>query len=120
MVPRALYTRDVIWVTGSTWGCVLAGWGVMLSLFLGTDAATGARYIDGFAFGALGDVLPVPRRGVAGGRRLSARRRVPRRLEAQGMELQGGAGEQPRTEIKKSPKKKQRRGAPARKRREMR
>ena len=53
MVPRALYTRDVIWLTGSTWGCALAGWGVMLSLFLGTDAATGARYVDGFAFGAL-------------------------------------------------------------------
>ena len=32
MVPRALFTRDVIWLTGSTWGCTLMGWGVMLSL----------------------------------------------------------------------------------------
>lgn len=52
MVPRALFTRDVIWLTGSTWGCTLMGWGVMLSLFLG-HRADGARYIGPGAFTAL-------------------------------------------------------------------
>ena len=52
MVPRALFTRDVIWLTGSTWGCTLMGWGVMLSLFL-RHRADGARYIGPGAFTAL-------------------------------------------------------------------
>lgn len=42
MVPRALYTRDLIWFTGSTWGYTLMGWGQLLSLFLARDAS-GAR-----------------------------------------------------------------------------
>ena len=50
MVPRALFTRDVIWLTGSTWGSLLMGWGVMLSLFLGRRAVDGARYISPPAF----------------------------------------------------------------------
>lgn len=52
MVPRALYTRDVIWLTGSTWGCTLMGWGVMLSLFLGRHA-DGTRYVSAWSFSAL-------------------------------------------------------------------
>ena len=50
MVPRALFTRDVIWLTGSTWGSGLMGWGVMLSLFLGRSAETGARYMSSPSF----------------------------------------------------------------------
>jgi hypothetical protein len=46
MVPRALYTRDVIWLLGSTWGSAVGGWGVMLSLFLGRRAADGARCVN--------------------------------------------------------------------------
>ena len=57
MVPRALYTRDVIWLTGSTWGCCLMGWGVMLSLFLGRRAIDGARYISPLAFIGLSAVF---------------------------------------------------------------
>jgi len=52
MVPRALFTRDVIWLTGSTWGSCLMGWGVMLSLLLGRDAS-GARYISPELFSAI-------------------------------------------------------------------
>lgn len=26
MVPRALYTRDVIWLTGTLWGSLVMGW----------------------------------------------------------------------------------------------
>lgn len=106
MVPRALYTRDVIWVTGSTWGCVLAGWGVMLSLFLGTDAATGTRYIDGFAFGALTATFFLYLAAVwlvDGISALAAGYHAGWRLKA--WNFQGAAGEQPRTEIKKARKK---------------
>lgn len=34
MVPRALYTKDVIWTTGSLWGSLAMGLGNMLSLAL--------------------------------------------------------------------------------------
>ena len=106
MVPRALYTRDVIWITGSTWGCALAGWGVMLSLFLGTDAATGARYVDGFAFGALTATFFLYLAAVwlvDGISALAAGYHAGWRLKA--WNFQGAAGEQPRTEIKKARKK---------------
>ena len=102
MVPRALYTRDVIWLTGSTWGCTLAGWGVMLSLFLGTDPNTGARYIDGFAFGALTATFFLYLAAVwlvDGVSALAAGYHAGWRLKA--WNFHGAAGEQPRTEIKR-------------------
>jgi lipid-A-disaccharide synthase-like uncharacterized protein len=102
MVPRALYTRDVIWLTGSTWGCTLAGWGVMLSLFLGTDLNTGARYIDGFAFGALTATFFLYLAAVwlvDGVSALAAGYHAGWRLKA--WNFHGAAGEQPRTEIKR-------------------
>ena len=102
MVPRALYTRDVIWLTGSTWGCTLAGWGVMLSLFLGTDPNTGARYIDGFAFGALTATFFLYLAAVwlvDGISALAAGYHAGWRLKA--WNFHGAAGEQPRTEIKR-------------------
>jgi hypothetical protein len=34
MVPRALYTKDVIWATGSLWGSLAMGLGNLLSLAL--------------------------------------------------------------------------------------
>lgn len=40
MVPRALFTRDVVWIAGTCWACT-AGWGQLLSMFLGTSAITG-------------------------------------------------------------------------------
>jgi len=49
MVPRALYTRDLIWFTGSTWGYTLMGWGQLLSLFLARDAS-GARFLSAVPF----------------------------------------------------------------------
>ena len=68
MVPRALFTRDVIWLTGSTWGSCLMGWGVMLSLLLGRDAS-GARYISPELFSAISIAFfRVHRGGVRRGR----------------------------------------------------
>ena len=90
----------MIWITGSTWGCALAGWGVMLSLFLGTDAATGARYVDGFAFGALTATFFLYLAAVwlvDGISALAAGYHAGWRLKA--WNFHGGAGEQPRTEI---------------------
>jgi hypothetical protein len=37
MVPRALYTRDAIWLLGSAWGALL-NWAQLLSMFLGRGA----------------------------------------------------------------------------------
>jgi hypothetical protein len=54
MVPRALYTRDVIWLTGSTWGSLLMGWGVMLSLFLGGAVQYKLHVVEGAWFQPLG------------------------------------------------------------------
>eukprot|EP00897_Mesotaenium_endlicherianum_P008089 jgi/Mesen1/7308/ME000374S06669 len=34
MVPRALFTRDLMWFTGAAWGMLLMGWGIMLSMYL--------------------------------------------------------------------------------------
>ncbi|KAG9146361.1 hypothetical protein Leryth_018418 [Lithospermum erythrorhizon] len=33
MIPRALFTRDLMWFTGSTWACVFYGWGNLLCLY---------------------------------------------------------------------------------------
>mmetsp|Transcript_37374 Transcript_37374/g.105462 ORF Transcript_37374/g.105462 Transcript_37374/m.105462 type:complete len:192 (+) Transcript_37374:1222-1797(+) len=49
MVPRALYTRDLIWFAGCSWGLMLMGWGQLLSLFLGVSPA-GTRYLGLSAF----------------------------------------------------------------------
>ena len=89
MVPRALYTRDVIWLTGSTWGCTLMGWGVMLSLFLGRHA-DGTRYVGArVLLGAHRGVLRLPRRRVDRGWGERARGGIPRGVETQGVELPG-------------------------------
>jgi hypothetical protein len=45
MVPRALWTRDAVWFTGSLWGSMVFGWGQMLSMWLGRSAATGERFV---------------------------------------------------------------------------
>lgn len=37
MVPRALYTRDAVWLAGSGWAGFM-GWCQVVSLFLGRDA----------------------------------------------------------------------------------
>lgn len=34
MIPRALFTRDLMWFTGSTWACVFYGWGNLVCLYL--------------------------------------------------------------------------------------
>ncbi|CAI9115623.1 OLC1v1016583C1 [Oldenlandia corymbosa var. corymbosa] len=33
MIPRALFTRDLMWFTGSSWACVFYGWGNLLCLY---------------------------------------------------------------------------------------
>ena len=38
MAPRALFSRDVIWFVGSSWGSAF-GWAQLLSMFLGRTAA---------------------------------------------------------------------------------
>ncbi len=45
MMPRALYTKDLIWFAGSSWGYMLMGWGQLLSLYIGT--LDGSRYVLG-------------------------------------------------------------------------
>ena len=40
MVPRALFVRDVVWLSGTCWACV-AGWGQLFSMFRSASAATG-------------------------------------------------------------------------------
>ncbi|KAF8069413.1 SKI3 [Scenedesmus sp. PABB004] len=52
-IPRALFTRDPAWTFGATWGCLLMGWAQLLSLALGTNPATGARFLPVPAFLAL-------------------------------------------------------------------
>lgn len=51
MVPRALFTQDLIWFSGSTWGYMLMGWGQLLSLYLGKDP-TGVRFLSAAPFAA--------------------------------------------------------------------
>jgi len=34
MIPRALYTRDIIWFVGSSWGATVMGWAQLLSITL--------------------------------------------------------------------------------------
>ena len=40
MFPRALFTRDMAWMVGTGWACT-AGWGQLLTMFLGKSAVTG-------------------------------------------------------------------------------
>ena len=48
MVPRALFTRDVIWLTGTLWGSLMMGWAQLLSMFIG-QSETG--WVDHIANG---------------------------------------------------------------------
>ena len=50
MVPRAMWTRDAVWLTGSLWGSLVFGWAQMLTLFLGRTGA-GERIMGAQAFG---------------------------------------------------------------------
>jgi len=34
LLPRALFIRDFMWFTGSSWGCSLAGEGILISMFI--------------------------------------------------------------------------------------
>lgn len=45
MVPRALWTRDWVWLAGSLWGSLFFGWAQLLSMFLGRSPATGLRFL---------------------------------------------------------------------------
>ena len=51
MVPRALYLRDAVWLTGSAWGCLVFGWAQMLSLTLGVSSS-GQRFLSPPLFAA--------------------------------------------------------------------
>lgn len=50
MVPRALYIRDRIWLVGALWGSLVFGWTQMLSMWMGSCPATGARYLSTSVF----------------------------------------------------------------------
>ena len=41
MVPRALLTKDRIWLLGATWATLAAGWAQLLSMYLGRDPLLG-------------------------------------------------------------------------------
>lgn len=34
LLPRALFIRDFMWFTGSSWGCSLAGEGILISMYM--------------------------------------------------------------------------------------
>ncbi|KAJ7542068.1 hypothetical protein O6H91_10G088000 [Diphasiastrum complanatum] len=34
LLPRALFTRDLMWFTGSLWGALLQGWGILLTMYI--------------------------------------------------------------------------------------
>lgn len=34
LIPRALFTRDIMWFTGSSWAALLYGWGNILSIYI--------------------------------------------------------------------------------------
>lgn len=34
LLPRALFTRDLMWFTGSSWGALMQGWAILLSMYL--------------------------------------------------------------------------------------
>ncbi|KAI3431574.1 hypothetical protein D9Q98_004624 [Chlorella vulgaris] len=57
MVPRALWTRDWVWLTGCLWGSLFFGWAQMLSMFLGISPATGQRFLSAPLFAAFSVVL---------------------------------------------------------------
>lgn len=44
MVPRALLTRDAVWLTGSAWATAM-GWAQLLSMFAGRSASGCARHL---------------------------------------------------------------------------
>jgi len=49
MVPRALHTRDKIWLTGTLWSSLMMGWAQLLCLYVGS-LVTGSCYLSGFLF----------------------------------------------------------------------
>uniref|UniRef100_A0A7S3QXK1 Uncharacterized protein n=1 Tax=Dunaliella tertiolecta TaxID=3047 RepID=A0A7S3QXK1_DUNTE len=57
MVPRALLTKDLVWLAGTTWSLSVAGWGQLLSMFLAKSQETGARYLNPPAFAAITVVM---------------------------------------------------------------
>lgn len=34
LLPRALFTRDIMWFTGASWGTLVQGWGVLLTMYI--------------------------------------------------------------------------------------
>ena len=58
MVPRALFTRDIVWMAGTIWACT-AGWGQLLSMFLGKSASTGSSYLAAGPFAMVSILLLV-------------------------------------------------------------
>jgi hypothetical protein len=56
MIPRALLTGDVVWLTGGVWGLMVFGWGQLLSLYLAGNGS-GSEYLSLKAFGVLTVVI---------------------------------------------------------------
>ncbi|XP_057869567.2 maltose excess protein 1-like, chloroplastic isoform X1 [Cryptomeria japonica] len=38
LIPRALFIRDMMWFTGSSWGSIVQGWAILLSMYLNKAA----------------------------------------------------------------------------------
>lgn len=34
LLPRALFTRDIMWFTGASWGTLLQGWGILATMYI--------------------------------------------------------------------------------------
>lgn len=51
LIPRALFIRDLMWFTGSSWGCTVQGWALLLSMYL--NKATNSLLFWGVTCGLL-------------------------------------------------------------------
>lgn len=51
MMPRAYFTRDLVWMVGSTWGSVMMGWGNLLCVVMAAASPTGCALLPGLAAG---------------------------------------------------------------------
>eukprot|EP00955_Chlamydomonas_euryale_P070137 360672-Chlamydomonas_euryale.AAC.7 len=56
MLPRALFTRDPVWICCTSWG-MMAGWGQLLSMVLGASPVTGKAYLALNTFISISAVL---------------------------------------------------------------
>nr|XP_024361884.1 maltose excess protein 1-like, chloroplastic isoform X2 [Physcomitrium patens] len=56
LLPRALFIRDLMWFTGSSWGCSMAGEGILISMYINNCVSAGLFWIvsTGYVSGIVG------------------------------------------------------------------